>query len=248
MFASVLSLSQSPEFIIEAFTYALLAGLFPALIWLWFWMHEGHDHHESKGTIWLTFIAGMCCVFFVFIPQQLIVTYTKAAESSWLILMLWATCEELFKFGAAYVIALRDKGGIFDEPIDAFVYLMTAALGFAAMENTFALLEPVLRGEFVTGILTNNLRFMGANLLHVASSGVLSIFVALAFYKTKWMSRLYTYAGLVLAILLHAVFNFLIILVTEAGKENIFIAFSFVWLAIIILILALEKVKAIKEF
>jgi hypothetical protein len=45
-----------------------------------------------------------------------------------------------------------------------------------------------------------------------------------------------------------AVFNFLIILVTEAGKENIFIAFSFVWLAIIILILALEKVKAIKEF
>jgi RsiW-degrading membrane proteinase PrsW (M82 family) len=245
---SALSLSHSPIFMLEAFTYAFLAGLFPALIWLWFWMHEGHEHHEPKGTIWLTFVAGMCCVFFVYIPQQLILSLTQAAESSWIIVFLWAACEEIFKFGAAYIFALRDKGGVFDEPIDAFVYLMTAALGFSAMENTFALLQPVLQGNFVVGILTNNLRFMGANLLHVASSGVFSIFIALAFYKTKWVGRLYTYAGLLLAVLLHGVFNFLIILVTEVGKENIFIAFSFVWLTIIILILALERVKTIKEF
>jgi len=152
------------------------------------------------------------------------------------------------KYLAAWIIALRLKYTIFDEPIDAFVYLMTAALGFSAMENTLFLIGPLLQGETVTTIITGNLRFMGANLLHVASSGVLSLCIAFTYFKPVWLQRVSIWGGIIAATVVHTIFNLLIILVSETNKEMIFVAFSYVWLTLIILILALEKVKKIKEF
>lgn len=248
MLASIIEIGQSPAFILESFFYALIGGLFPALVWLWFWMHEGHEHHEPKGTIWLTFILGMCAVFLVYPFQQLGMVWSGAQDGSLTLIIIWAAIEEVAKFAVAYFIALRFKETVYDEPIDAFVYLVTAALGFSAMENTFFLLGPLLQGQALVTIVTDNMRFMGANLLHVASSGILSVFLALAYFKKRWVAVLYTCAGLFVAVLLHAVFNFLIIVITEVEKEKIFIAFSFVWITIIILILALERVKTIKKF
>lgn len=243
-------ISTSPAFVLQSFTYALIGGLFPALIWLWFWMHESHEHHESKYTLWLTFICGMCAVLLVYPFQKLIAWMIGEPTGTWTIILIWAALEELFKFFAAYCIALRDKVNIFDEPIDAFVYLMTASLGFAALENTLFLITPLLQGNTLSSVLVGNMRFMGANLLHVAASGLLSIFIAFAYYKSTWIQRLYTFIGLLVAFLFHAGFNYLLTLIETdiIGKEKIFLAFSFVWITLIILILALEKVKKIKEF
>jgi RsiW-degrading membrane proteinase PrsW (M82 family) len=158
-------------------------------------------------------------------------------------LVVWAACEEIIKFLAAYVIAFRTS--VFDEPIDAFIYLMTAALGFAAMENTLFLLQPLLEGNTIESIMTGSLRFMGASLLHVVASGVLSVFVAASYYKKRIIKEIYLILGLITAIVLHALFNFLI-MINEA--TSIFSVFSFVWATTIILIVALERVKAIKKF
>ena len=244
-------ISSSPTFLLQTFTYALIGGLFPALIWLWFWMHENHDHKEPRHILWLTFVSGMCAVFLVYPMQKLAVLITGEAPSTWSIILIWAALEELMKYFAAYFIALRDKEEAFDEPIDAFVYLMTASLGFAAMENTLFLLGPLLHGEPLTSsILLGNMRFMGANLLHVASSGLLSLFIAFAYFKPVWVQRMYTLLGLAVAFIFHAGFNYVLTLIEGGviGKEKIFLAFSFVWITLIILILALEKVKKIKEF
>lgn len=247
--AAVLTFGQlSPSFIVEAFIYALLGGLLPALVWLWFWMHEGHTHHEPKLTIWATFFTGMCCVFLVYPFQKWSELAIGGATNNFYILLAWAFFEEIAKYLAAYFIAFRNKVDIFDEPIDAFVYLMTAALGFSAMENTFFLLEPLLQGNTLSTILTGNMRFMGANLLHVASSGVLSLFIAWAYFKTVKMQRFWTLIGLIVAVLVHTLFNFLIVFITERSHGGIFIAFTFVWMTIIFLILTLERVKRIKEF
>lgn len=236
-------ISNSPLFIIEMFVYALIGGVLPALIWLWFWMHEEHAHHEPKNTITLTFIVGMCIVFMVTPFQTLFTAIFHIPNNSIWLVVLAAACEEIVKFLAAYVIAFRTD--VFDEPIDAFIYLMTAALGFAAMENTLFMLGPLLDGNTISGIMTGNLRFMGASLLHVVSSGALSLFVAAAYYKRRFIKELYTILGLITAIALHTLFNFLI-MVNEEGK--IFIVFSFVWITSIILIVILEKVKTIKKF
>jgi RsiW-degrading membrane proteinase PrsW (M82 family) len=147
------------------------------------------------------------------------------------------------KFLAAYIIAFRTE--VFDEPIDAFVYLMTAALGFAAMENTLFLIAPLLGGDTVGSIVTGNLRFMGANLLHVVASGALSIFVAFSYYKKRWIKEVFLVLGLITAVLLHTIFNFFIII---SESKSVFSVFSFVWITTIILIIALEQVKTIKKF
>lgn len=249
-------MAYTTPLLLNTFIYALIGGVFPALIWLWFWMHESHQHHEPKNTIWLTFIAGMCCVFIVYPIQKMteLLPIQTNTSGGWQsigglpILIIWAFFEELVKFGAAYFIALKDRISVFDEPIDAFVYLMTAALGFSAMENTFFLLSPLMQGETIMSVMTGNMRFMGANLLHVASSGVLALFIGFAYFKKQWFQKLFTITGILVATLLHASFNLLIILITESQKEKIFIAFSLVWISIILLILSLERVKAIKEF
>ncbi len=238
---------KSPTFAFEAFIYAVIGGVFPALIWLWFWMHENHAHHEPKNTIWLTFLVGMSAVFIVY-PFQKFASFTIGENHSWQLFLVWAVIEEVAKFAVAYAIALRLKFDVFDEPIDAFVYLMTAALGFSAMENTLFLIAPLLQGETITTILTGNMRFMGANLLHVASSGVLSLCIGFSYFKPVWIQRISTLGGLCIASLVHATFNLLILLVSEYNKEMIFVAFSYVWITLIILILALEKVKTVKEF
>lgn len=244
------ALANSPAFVLQSFAYAFIGGLFPALIWLWFWMHENHEHKEPKYILRLTFISGMCAVILVFPFQKLVAWVTGATPGTWTLVFIWAALEELFKYFAAYFIALRNKSEIFDEPIDAFVYLMTASLGFAALENTLFLIGPLLQGNALSSILVGNMRFMGANLLHVASSGLLSLFIAFAYFKPVWKQRFYTLLGLFVAFLFHAGFNYLLTMIElgTLGKEKIFLAFSFVWITLIILILALEKVKKIKEF
>jgi RsiW-degrading membrane proteinase PrsW (M82 family) len=245
MAAALLGLSNSPFFVIEAFFYALLGGLLPALLWMWFWMHESYSHNEPKNIIALTFVAGMACVFLVYPFQQLIPRYIFGLDdSSSGTLLIWAFLEEAFKFGAAYFCAFKIKAA-FDEPLDAFIYLMTAALGFTAMENTFYLLAPLLQGDTIGSIVTGNSRFMGASLLHVVASGALSVFIAYAFYKSKWIKRTYWLVGLLAATVLHTLFNYFIIITTE---DSSYLIFSFVWLTTIILIAALEKVKMIKKF
>src|SRR3989344_2152376 len=72
------------------------------------------------------------------------------------------------KFAAASLAALRLR--IFDEPLDAVIYLVTAALGFSAFENVLFLLAPLQTGDVFASIITGDLRFIGASLLHTLSS------------------------------------------------------------------------------
>lgn len=155
-------------------------------------------------------------------------------------IVLWATTEEIFKFGAAYVSALRTKA--FDEPIDAMVYLITAALGFSALENTLFLLTPINSSDIFDSVNTANLRFVGASLLHILTSGIIGAFIAFAFYKSKKIKRGYLAIGVILGITLHAFFNLFII--KDDGVFTFFV-FCAVWTAIVILFLVFEKVKRI---
>ncbi len=237
------TIATTPFFVLETFTYALVGGLLPALLWLWFWMHEEHEHHESKGTISLVFILGMIGVFAAYIIQVGLTERFGLNYRDVHSLFIFSLVEEIIKFLCAFVIAFRTK--VYDEPIDAFVYLMTAALGFAALESTLFLLKPLLAGDTLASIVSGGQRFMGASLLHVVASGCLSVFFAYAFYKSRLAKEMLTILGLVCAGLLHWLFNLLII---YTDQQSAFLPFAYVWMASIILIFALERVKKIKKF
>ena len=120
--------------------------------------------------------------------------------------------------------------------------MIAVALGFAAAENTLFLISPIGGETFVQTFITGNLRFIGATLLHVLSSAVIGVALALSFYAAKRVKRRYMIVGVILACLLHSAFNFFIL---KTAEDSLFRTFSFVWLGVIALLAVLEYVKRI---
>jgi len=223
----------------EVFMYAMAGGIFPAFLWLWFWLREDRDHPEPKFVVALTFLAGMAAVVIV-LPFQKFFNSLLPAEVVGLplLLLIWAALEEIFKFIAAYASGLTRKAD--DEPIDAVIYMISAALGFAALENALFLLEPLSQGQIVDSIVTGNLRFIGATLLHVLASGTVGVFMAFAFSKSGRAKAARIVLGLILAIALHTIFNLSII---DPSESNAIYTFSALWFLVIGLLAFLEKLK-----
>ncbi len=217
---------------------APILGLIPALVWLWFWLKED-IHPEPAKMLTLSFLGGMAAVILVLPLQRFVYDYIKD-ENFWAF-FIWASLEELFKFGMVYYIALKRR--VNDEPVDSIIYMIVSALGFVALENTFFLVDLIHSGDFFGVFITGNMRFVGASLLHIISSGTIGICMALAFYKTKAKKYLYTFFGILIAIILHTSFN---IYIMNDTTNNIFLLFGMVWIGIIALLLLFERVKHIK--
>ncbi len=217
--------------------YAILSGLLPALLWLWFWLREDNLHPEPRERVMKTFIAGICVVLFV-LPVQMFFSSTIDHESSKY--LVWAFSEEFFKFLAAWIVAISTD--VMDEPIDAVIYMITVALGFAAVENTLFVLKPIFEGDLIRSIVTTNLRFIGATLLHVVSSASVGLCIAMAFYHNRETRRIALVSGLILATALHTAFNLFII---KTSTDETLRIFSAVWIAVVILLFLFEKVKTI---
>ncbi len=218
--------------------YALLGGVLPAILWLWFWLKEDNKKPEPTGIIILSFIAGMAAVIIV-LPIEKIAF--KIFSDQTVLLLSWSMIEEIIKFSAIFVVALQSR--YFDEPVDALVYMITVALGFAALENSMFLIGPLTSGNFVETFLTGNMRFMGATLLHTVTSASIGIAMGLSFYKGRITKTLSVLIGMTVAIVLHTLFNFFII----NNNGNTFTVFLFLWIAIIVVILFFEKVRRIKK-
>jgi len=219
--------------------WALFGGLLPALLWLAFWLREDKKRPEPKGKIILTFVLGMFATIAV-LPLE---GYIKdvVTNSTLLLIVLWSLSEELFKYIAAFFAGLHTRAN--NEPIDAIIYMITAALGFAAMENTLFLLTPLGDGAIVDAVITGHMRFIGATVLHILASGTVGVFMAMSFYRRKMIKKEFVLGGLILAIALHSVFNLLII---KNTSENIFGIFLVVWLAVAILLVFFEKAKKLR--
>lgn len=214
---------------------ALLGGLIPSLIWLWFWLKEDNKKNEPKGLLTIIFILGMLSVVCVLPVQKFI--QNVIASNQWEII-LWACSEEIVKYLAVIVIIY--KSHYVDEPLDWPIYMITAALGFAALENTLFLIKPLSLGDTVVGLLTGQLRFLGSTLLHAVASASIGIALGLAFYVEQKYKKYYLIIGLIFATVLHSVFNFFII--KDAGNDFLRVL-AFLWVITIIVMLLFEKLR-----
>jgi protease PrsW len=220
-----------------AIALAFVGGFIPALFWLWFWLREDAKHPEPKSLIILTFVLGMAAVPLAFPLEQ----YThRFTENIFVIFIIWAVIEELLKNGAAYLGSLREDA--MDEPVDPVIYMITAALGFAALENTLFLLGPDIVYDFTAALITTNVRFIGATLLHVVSSACIGASISFAFHKKKEFRLEYFLIGFTAAVALHALFNYFII---QGGAGMMFVWFGCIWILVIALILLFERIKTL---
>lgn len=241
---------MSPALLIASTSiYSILIGVIPVLFWLWFWLKED-PHPEPRKILILVFFAGVAAVPIALLLEELV--YKIFSDifglvqienlpllALFTILFFWAAVEEITKYWGAKWAALSKRS--FDEPVDALVYLITAALGFAAFENFLFLFKAFGEGTSL-GILTGEMRFLGATLLHTISSAIVGLSIAFSFFH-KEHKRRNVLGGLILATLLHGIFNFSII---KMGGGGIILIFFLLWVAAIALIFFFEKIKHLR--
>mgnify|MGYP001567240832 FL=1 len=217
-----------------------MGGILPALLWLSFWLREDRKHPEPKGLIGKTFLLGMLAVILVLPFQKGVERLFPDAMVT--ALFLWAVLEEVFKFAAGYFGGLHSVED--NEPVDPIIYTITAALGFVALENTLFILGPLVGEDVPKSIITGNLRFIGASLLHVLSSGLIGVSLGFSFYKPLRARVRIASLAMIGAVALHTVFN---ILILKWGDAGTMISFLSVWAGIVLLLFAFEMVKTLRR-
>jgi|AntAceMinimDraft_11_1070367.scaffolds.fasta_scaffold05064_6 RsiW-degrading membrane proteinase PrsW (M82 family) len=235
---------------IQTILFAFFGGIIPALLWLFFWLREDAAHPEPRKNILRTFLFGMLAVPVAFILQYVINVFfldTKSLDSAiqntpfigLLAIIVVSISEEVTKWYAGHKGELNKQED--EEPVDDVIYMITAALGFAALENMLFLIGPLATGNTELAIISGNMRFIGATMLHVATSATIGIFLAFSHFKLNVIKKRYFFTGLILSVVLHTVFNLFIIEKTNA----VFIALTGTWLITVIIIFLFEKIKKI---
>lgn len=219
-------------------TYAgyVFISFIPPLLWLLFYLREDRKHPEPKHLLVATFFGGIAAALLSIVAELMLIGDLRQARgglltdalpfifaSPFALFLVVALVEEYTKYAAVKALIIGRPE--FDEPIDAMIYMMTAALGFAAIENAlFAV--PIFGIDFLSGVALTTNRFLGANLLHALSSGIVGYFLAHSFFAPH--RRHFIALGVILASLLHAFFNYFIVIreaVPQAVNFLIFLLF-----------------------
>src|SRR3989338_8549088 len=176
-----------------ALLYALLSGILPSFIWIFFWLREDRQYPEPRSLLVACFFGGMLAVgAAVFIEQYIAKIYTDPTIRY----TLWAATEEILKFIAIALIGIRSQAN--DEPIDAMIYCIVVGLGFSI-------------GYF--------------------------------FYHCRIVKIIAAVIGIIGAIAIHAIFNLSII---EASSNSTLQTFSWIWGAVVIMIILFEEIKVVR--
>ncbi|HVN26145.1 MAG TPA: PrsW family glutamic-type intramembrane protease [Candidatus Paceibacterota bacterium] len=217
---------------------AFVIGLLPGFAWLAFYLGED-PHPEPKRLIALTFIVGIAFGFFTIGLEELLTHgfgSVNIEELSILSLFSLALVEEFMKFAAAHFVVAHNPE--FDEPVDAMIYMVVAALGFATLENIGAIANIAASPSIVASIFqTISFRFVGATLLHSLTSAIVGYYWALGIARRRVGRTLVP--GFLVAAVIHAFFNYLILSYGE-------IVYAVVFLMIIgfFVLYDFEKLKA----
>jgi RsiW-degrading membrane proteinase PrsW (M82 family) len=215
-------------------TFALFTGLLPSLIWLYFWLRRDRKNPEPFFLLTVSFLLGAGVVLIAGLLQKEVKDFITNDQ---LRIAVWAGIEEVLKFSIFYLVAYRSRAN--NEAIDPAMYLITIALGFAALENTLYILKPDVSFTITAGLLTGGLRFFGSTLLHVIASGFIGIVIGLAPKEVRGLFMIFGLAG---ATFLHSTFNIYISKNTTASFLQIY---GYLWVSAIISLVILEKLNRI---
>lgn len=119
-----------------------------------------------------------------------------------------AFIEEIMKYIAVRYSVLHRR--TFNEPIDAILYLVIAALGFAAVENALIVTNESIQAATLFGaggvIEVLGARSLSAVLLHVLTSGIIGFGLARSFFSPR-PHHMFLVISILVATLIHGVYN-----------------------------------------
>lgn len=225
----------SNYFYVAAFSVVL--GLIPSLIWLFYYLKKDCNP-EPKSMIAKTMIIAAILAPVALLLQELFKqTITHFSPSFYAlgspVFLFWAALvEEFAKFWAVKTVVLNNPN--FDEPTDGMIYMISAALGFAALENMVLLFNfqanPLTSFFDVYKVLL--LRFGGATLLHALASALIGYALAIAWFYREHSKKIIS-LGIILATVFHFTFNSILL----RGQSS-YSLMSFVYPALLMIVMA----------
>lgn len=219
---------------------AVLFSLLVALFWLGKFRKMDKFEKEPERLIYLTFFAGVLSIIpsvLLEIPFQMTTSHHPPLIRDLFFLFLWVgMVEETFKFLAVRLTVYRSSQ--FNEVMDGMIYMVSAAMGFAAAENVIYMLG---FGPFV-GLLRAILSYLA----HLSFSAILGYFMGKAKIEKNgnWL-----WIGFILAISLHWFYNFFFVLGTMKTSGGLFFLGLLVWVCgLILTFILVKKAQAISPF
>jgi protease PrsW len=226
-------------------------GVLPSITWLSYYLRKD-AHPEPKRMILKIFLWGALItlpVFFVQIGFSYLlnlISISPIAKSFIYWFLIIAFSEEFFKY-----LVIRSKvinSPDLDEPLDIMLYMVIAALGFAALENILYLVAPAGQMSFNQlinrSLLIDFIRFIGATFLHTLCSAVIGYSLAISFceVKTKYIS---VTVGILMATALHGLYDFSIM--TLNGYIRFIIPVAIILTLAFLVFTGFEKLKKLKS-
>ncbi|MDA4129568.1 MAG: PrsW family intramembrane metalloprotease [Thaumarchaeota archaeon] len=170
----------------------------PSAFLIWFFHHSDKYKHESHRLMTVTFILGAVsiipAIFLESILRRIIPNGPDILTTFLFFLIGVGLVEESLKFLSVRIYAYRSP--LFDEPMDGIVLGVTAALGFATIEN----IGYVFQFGIATAILRGLLSVPG----HAFWGAIMGFYLGEA--KVRKNSSI-ALRGLVIAIFLHGLFD-----------------------------------------
>ena len=183
-----------------------LLAVIPALILVFYFYRRDSQRREPVVLIWKVFVLGFFSVFPAVIIEMLLAPLTSYS----------GTLQGLF--AKAFIVAALVEEGIklavvrlyiynkpdFDEITDGIIYTITASMGFACFENIL---------YSTGGLVTVLLRAVTAVPLHAIASGIMGYYIG----YSKFSGTNALVKGLLIAVIIHGLYNFLLFTNTPLG-------------------------------
>ncbi len=235
----------------QQFFLYVFFGILPSVIWLLYYLRKD-VHPESNRMIIKIFFYGMLATLPIISFEILKGTLGFSekisgffSSSLFLQILYIFIVIALVEEGLKYLVVKGKvlKSPEFDEPVDVMIYMIIAALGFVALENILLLWgqQQIYLTETI-GITI--IRFISATFLHTLCSGTLGYFLALSLFEEKKRKKLF-FLGLGIAIALHGLYNFSIIVIE--GPMKIIIPTVILLVLAFFVSFAFKKLKKMKS-
>ncbi len=174
----------------------------PGFFWLWYFFKRDKLEPEPLHHIRNCFFLGMAIV----LPSALAEIPFFLVSSQATLVVGAPIVEELAKFLVVRYTVFRTSE--FDEPMDGVVYAAAVALGFASLENAYYLFAEYQHGPQSFAIVTVFRAILSVP-GHALWSSMWGYALGFAKFSDEKLQRKLILQGLTLAIVMHAVFNFL---------------------------------------
>lgn len=225
----------------------ILLGIFPSFIWLLYFLTKDRQP-EPRLMIITVFGLGIVGARVAVFLEPIVRNYLSSLEFlvgsqgvAFLKVFLGvALIEEFVKLLAiligVYLINIKEL----DEPVDFLIYMVTAGLGFAVLENIIYFSQAPMETFAVIVFL----RFAITTLFHGLVAAILGYFLAYGNYR---LNKLIMLGGFITVTFLHTLFNTLLAILGQMQEPiYVFLFLSFFVVLISITLKIFNKTKKMK--